>query len=391
MPLTDRSDSLVTRNLTVEDSLELGDDTRIEFKEMPAPATPPSGSLLVYAKTDGKLYAKNDAGTESDLTAGSAGGEANTASNVGVGGQGLFKQKTGVDLEFRNINAGSAKISVSLDAVNNEVDVDLGSVALADLTDGAQALKNVVEDGTPQLGGQLDVNGQALGDGTRELLKFVETASAVNEVTIKNAASGGAPEVQSSGDDVNIDLNLAAKGTGVVKAEGAEIATISGAQTLTNKTLTSPTIGDFTNATHDHQTAAGGGTLDAAAIASGTMDGARLAAKNKTVRKILYIEDPTAADVFPLLSVADNCTLVRVTHKTDTGTVDFNLEKRAEGTPATAGTNVWTVDKQASSTSTAETTFDSAAIPADNWLVYAASAAASSPTKLWITIEYTID
>ena len=53
------------------------------------------------------------------------GGEVNTASNVGVGGVGLFKQKTGVDLEFRNINAGSSKISVTLDALNNEVDIDV--------------------------------------------------------------------------------------------------------------------------------------------------------------------------------------------------------------------------------------------------------------------------
>ena len=46
------------------------------------------------------------------------GGEANTASNVGVGGVGLFKQKTGVDLEFRNVNAGSSKISIALDTLS---------------------------------------------------------------------------------------------------------------------------------------------------------------------------------------------------------------------------------------------------------------------------------
>ena len=40
MPLTDNSDSLVTRNLTVEDYLELGDDTPVELKEMSAPPTP---------------------------------------------------------------------------------------------------------------------------------------------------------------------------------------------------------------------------------------------------------------------------------------------------------------------------------------------------------------
>jgi hypothetical protein len=47
-------------------------------------------------------------------------------------------------------------------------------------------------------------------------------------------------------------------------------------QTLTNKTLTAPTIADFTNAGHDHLDADDGGTLSAAAIASGTVATARL-------------------------------------------------------------------------------------------------------------------
>lgn len=39
-------------------------------------------------------------------------------------------------------------------------------------------------------------------------------------------------------------------------------ATQTGAETLTNKTLTTPTIGDMTNANHDHADAAGGGQID---------------------------------------------------------------------------------------------------------------------------------
>ena len=48
---------------------------------------------------------------------------------------------------------------------------------------------DLVGDTTPQLGGQLDVNGNAIGDGTLELLKFSETGSAINEFTIANAAT----------------------------------------------------------------------------------------------------------------------------------------------------------------------------------------------------------
>ena len=41
-------------------------------------------------------------------------------------------------------------------------------------------------------------------------------------------------------------------------------------------TITTPTIASLTNAQHSHQNAAGGGTLDAAAIAAGTFATARL-------------------------------------------------------------------------------------------------------------------
>tara|TARA_E500000318_G_scaffold81624_1_gene76906 strand:- start:979 stop:2376 length:1398 start_codon:yes stop_codon:yes gene_type:complete len=75
---------------------------------------------------------------------------------------------------------------------------------------------NIVNDTTPQLGGMLDVNGNAIGDGTLEIIKFTETGSAVNEITIANAATGGHPLIQASGDDTNINLKLDGKGSGVV-------------------------------------------------------------------------------------------------------------------------------------------------------------------------------
>ena len=81
----------------------------------------------------------------------------------------------------------------------------------------------VVDDTTPQLGGQLDVNGNALGDGTLELLKFSETGSAVNEFTLANAATGNGPTLSSTGDDTNVDININPKGTGVLKSGTAAV------------------------------------------------------------------------------------------------------------------------------------------------------------------------
>lgn len=111
-------------------------------------------------------------------------------------------------------------------------DADAGShkkVLLNNLPGGGGGLNNVVEDTTPQLGGQLDVNGNALGDGTLELLTFTETASAVNHVNLTNAATGNGPTVSAAGDDTNVDLNLSAKGTGNV---GVGNYTFDGDQTV---------------------------------------------------------------------------------------------------------------------------------------------------------------
>jgi hypothetical protein len=47
-------------------------------------------------------------------------------------------------------------------------------------------------------------------------------------------------------------------------------ATLDGSQTLSNKTLTTPTIGSFVNATHGHTNAAGGGQLTATTALSAT-------------------------------------------------------------------------------------------------------------------------
>ena len=50
-----------------------------------------------------------------------------------------------------------------------------------------------------------------------------------------------------------------------------DFATLAGTETLTNKTLTTPTIGSFTNATHNHENAAGGGQLSITAATTGTL------------------------------------------------------------------------------------------------------------------------
>ena len=75
-----------------------------------------------------------------------------------------------------------------------------------------------------------------------ELVVLDTVASAVNELTVANAATGASPSISATGSDSNIDLLLVPKGTGVTKSGGVEVVTLTGTQALSNKTLTSPTI-----------------------------------------------------------------------------------------------------------------------------------------------------
>lgn len=124
-----------------------------------------------------------------------------------------------------NRKATIANLSKGLDAglIPNTPAGDIAATDVQAAIDelDSDKLANLVGDTTPQLGGQLDVNGNALGDGTLELLTFTETGSAVNEINITNAATGNAPKVEASGGDTNIDLIIDGKGSGKVKVSNA--------------------------------------------------------------------------------------------------------------------------------------------------------------------------
>ena len=141
---------------------------------------------------------------------------------------------------------------------------------------GTQTLTNKTLT-APKIGTSiLDTNGN-------ELALLTATGSAVNEFTVANAATGNGPTLSATGGDSNIDLDLLAKGTGHVTVKGntnsgaiqlncevnthgqqikaqphsagvtntmllpagadSTLVSLVSADTLTNKTLTSPKIG----------------------------------------------------------------------------------------------------------------------------------------------------
>ncbi|KKK82660.1 hypothetical protein LCGC14_2801170, partial [marine sediment metagenome] len=137
---------------------------------------------------------------------------------------------TNVDLVLDT--KGTGDIDVSTNKIVNVIDptanqdaatknyVDTTTATAEQGTTADSALQNVVDDTAPRLGGQLDVDGKGLGDGTNLLLDFVEDPSAVNNIQIENEATGSGPIIRSVGADTNVDLNLSSKGTGVIKLNG---------------------------------------------------------------------------------------------------------------------------------------------------------------------------
>ena len=133
--------------------------------------------------------------------------EANTASNVGIGGVGVFKQKAGVDLEFKNVNAGSNKVTVTSDGANNEIDIDVAEGNFSGIPEGAvtnlvgdlASKEPVVAAGTASQYYRGDKSWQALDksaaglgnvDNTSDVNKPVSTAQAAADALKLDKAGG---------------------------------------------------------------------------------------------------------------------------------------------------------------------------------------------------------
>jgi hypothetical protein len=90
-------------------------------------------------------------------------------------------------------------------------------------TTGTQTLTNKTLT-SPAIGTSiLDTNGN-------ELALLTATSSAVNEITLANAATGNGPIISSTG-ETNVDLNLNPKGSGVLKS-GSSAVKIAGKETI---------------------------------------------------------------------------------------------------------------------------------------------------------------
>ena len=107
-------------------------------------------TTLVEAPAGTFTYTSED-GTQTVFTTsgGGGGGESNTGANVGTAGVGVFKQKSGIELQFKNINTTSNKISITDDTANDEIDIDINpaNIGTSELNNDANFVSEAPLDG----------------------------------------------------------------------------------------------------------------------------------------------------------------------------------------------------------------------------------------------------
>lgn len=178
------------------------------------PASAVDNNIATFDTTTGKLI--QDSGVAiSDVTANtSARHDAVTVSDSAE-----------IDFTLTGQQITASLIASSID----ETKLDASVNASLDLADSA--LQNVVEDTTPQLGGDLDLNDNNIISTSGANVAITKTGA--GSLTVQ-AAGGGLVLATTSG---NGDVNITPHGTGEAQVDGAKIVTEEGTDTLTNKTI----------------------------------------------------------------------------------------------------------------------------------------------------------
>jgi hypothetical protein len=162
-------------------------------------------------------------------------------------------------------------------------------------------------------------------------------------------------------------------------------AAASGAATGSGITMaTARLLGRTTASTGAIEEISAGASLSLSAGALG------LATAQRTRQFLVAIIDPVAGDDISMGRIPFACTVTRVGSVTDTGTVTFNVEERT--VIGTTGTDILSADQVADATGEEVTSsFGNSALAAGNWLFLDITSVATSPTKLTVWVEVTVD
>lgn len=129
------------------------------------------------------------------------------------------KPTTNDDYTYTAVANGAAAPALATSSVRIAKVITSGAAITSVVSTGLDSLGNRIRPLSTDIGAnslRFGTTGSILDNNGNELVKFVQTASAVNEVTLTNAATGTSPDISATGDDANIGLTITPKGTGNV-------------------------------------------------------------------------------------------------------------------------------------------------------------------------------
>jgi hypothetical protein len=167
--------------------------------------------LLGFTTTGAAVNEINvtNAATGTDPVISATGDDANINIGLTPKGTGDVVLSSGADLVLNNAQ------NLNITAASQTVGA--GTLTIPDLASTSQQV--ITENTTQTMTNKTLTNpviAQVNDTNGNEILLLPATGSAVNEVTITNAATGSGPVISATGDDTNIDISLTPKGTGKV-------------------------------------------------------------------------------------------------------------------------------------------------------------------------------
>ena len=164
------------------------------------------------------------------------------------------------DSTTSNLLLTKPEVGASTDSWGTKINTDLDSIdaIFAAAGTGTSVGLNIGS------GKKLKIVGDIIDTNGNELLKVTATASAVNELTLANAATGGVPTLTASGGDTNIGIELISKGTGEITANvnGKDVFNASSNFGFKNRIINGAMVIDQRNAGASVTPTASAYTLD---------------------------------------------------------------------------------------------------------------------------------